>query len=740
MSTAEPLVEVGYGHSRLEDAFAAGDEAVRQALEGLTAQRPLVAMVFAPVRYDLATLMRGAILALGNVPVIGATTAGESLGGIALAGFRCFGQQGLADDGSSRHNNGAVSVLVLGQELSRTALVVRENEELRRELEEKNRLLQDSCEEQARMLRESGVNLEKAISDHKLAESMVHFMTFHDPLTGLPNRNLYADRLRQALAFAFRNRRPIMVALINLDRFRSVLENLGQEVGEEILKDVSNRMSACLRGSDTIARLGSDEFALLLQGSETGEEFLPVLDRILECVSQTQSFGTRKVRLTCSVGCCLYPEDGQDADSLLKSASVAVKRAKGKGGGCVEHFNPEMQKQVEEQARLENALRSALDENALSLHYQPQVELESGRIVGVEALLRWRHPELGDIPPSRFIPIAEETGLIEPIGAWVLRQACAQAKAWQEAGLPLVCVAVNLSAKQLRKPGFESFVEQVLGETKLDPEFLELELTESASLEDPEQTVAFMNRLKEMGVGLSIDDFGTGFSNMHYLKQFPIDRLKLDGSFVEQITTDPGSHTISDAIISMAHRLGLKVIAERAETEAQLSVLAACGCDQIQGYYFSRPVPPQECAELLRRERFPVPLRETEVPTLLALDDEPNVTSALQRALRGAPEFRDCRCLFSNSVEEAFDLMALHRVGVILCDLRMPGHDGVEVLNRVRRMYPDTVRMVLSGHRDFEAATAAINRGAVHKFLTKPVDFKELREVLAEAFRLHGRG
>jgi len=726
----ESYVETGCGHSWLENAFSAGNEAARQALDGLMVSRPSVALVFAPARQDLAATLRGVTLVLGDVPVIGTTTAGELQDGSPLARLCRYREQGIA-------NEGAVSVLVLGQELSRDALAARDNEELRHELEGKNRLLRDFCAKQACKVCETSVNPGEPIVENELADSMVRFMASHDPLTGLPNRSLYVDRLRQVLALALRNGRPVMVALLHLDHFRGIFDHPGQETGEAFLKDLSNRMSACLRGSDTVAYLGSGEFALLLQGGENGEEFQAAIDRVRECASEAQSFDGRKARLTCSIGCCLFPNDGGDAESLLRSASVAVKRAKGNGGACVEHFNPEMQAQVEDRARLESALRCALEEGTLCLHYQAQVDLESGRIIGVEALLRWRHPELGEIPPSCFIPIAEETGLIEPIGAWVLRQACTQAKAWQEAGLPLISMAVNLSPKQLRKPGFELFVEKVLAETKLAPEFLELELTESASLEDPEGTVVLMNRLKQMGIGLALDDFGTGFSNMHYLKQFPIDRLKLDGSFVERITTDTGSYTISDAIISMAHRLGLKVIAERVETEAQFLRLAACDCDQIQGFFFSRPLPVGECAELLRRERLPRPNQGTEAPTLLVLDDEPNVTAALQRALRDAPEFRGCQCLLANTVDEAFELLALHQVGVILSDLRMPGHDGVEVLSRVRRMYPDTVRIIFSGHWDFEAAAAAINRGAVHKFLTKPVDFKELRAVLIEAFRLN---
>lgn len=579
-----------------------------------------------------------------------------------------------------------------------------------------------------------GCGASKAIAGHEQAD--LDTMQFRDPLTGLPSRRSFQDRACQAFADPSGS---WGIALFNLDRFRALLGNLGPGAGDQVLMEVATRLTSGVRDSDIVARLESDEFALLL---EANRDLRPVLERLLEHVASPCWIQGQSVHLACSAGCAIFPTDGLGIEMILSSASAALKRAKEKGGGNVQFFNPGMRKQAEEKRQFEEGLRSALADSGLGVHFQPQVELPSGRIAGVEALLRWEHSERGPVPPSLFIPVAEETGLIQPLGAWVLRQACRQAKAWLDAGFPPVTMAVNLSAKQLSEPGFEHLVAQVLEETGLPPEFLELELTESASLEDPDQTVAFMGRVKEMGVRLSLDDFGTGFSNMHSLKRFPVDRLKLDGSFVEKITSDPGSLTISDAIISMAHRLGLQVVAERVETEGQLALLANCGCDQIQGYFFSRPVPAEACSELVRQGRFPVPTRDgprSRPPAVLILDDEPAVTEGLRRLLTRAPEFRGFHCLTASRAEEAFELLAIHPVDAILCDLRMPGMDGVEFLSRARRMHPHAQRIIFSGHRDFEAAASAINRGAIHKFLTKPVDFRELKEILSEAFQSAAR-
>jgi EAL domain-containing protein (putative c-di-GMP-specific phosphodiesterase class I)/CheY-like chemotaxis protein len=387
---------------------------------------------------------------------------------------------------------------------------------------------------------------------------------------------------------------------------------------------------------------------------------------------------------------------------------------------------------MHERFRFESALRRAIERDELTVHYQPQVSLSTGAIVGFEALLRWQHPELGLIAPGRFIGMAEETGLILPIGEWVLRRACEQSCAWQREGLPAVPVSVNLSARQFSEHIAET-VGRILAETGLDPRLLELELTESASMEDPQKTFEILRQLKDMGVRLAIDDFGTGYSNLNYLKRFPVDRLKLDQSFVHDITSDPDDLSISRAVIAMAHGLRLEVIAEGVETTGQLALLAEHGCDEIQGYLFSRPVSAPECARMLREGKvlaLESLRRGSSQRTLLYVDDEVNLLAAVRRAMRNS----GYRVLVSSSAEEAFEVLATTEVGVILCDQRMRGMSGTEFLSRVKQMYPDAVRMVLSGYTDLQSVTDAVNRGAIFKFLTKPWVEDELTAAVRDAF------
>jgi diguanylate cyclase (GGDEF)-like protein/PAS domain S-box-containing protein len=444
------------------------------------------------------------------------------------------------------------------------------------------------------------------ISERKRLESQLHHQATHDALTGLPNRSLLVDRLHLAIAEAKRYHERFMVAFIDLDRFKWINDSFGHDAGDVLLKTVSKRMLSCLRESDTIARLGGDEFVLVLRDSGNGEESLQVLNRVVACVSSPMTIGGHELTVTCSMGCCTYPEDGDDPETLLRFSDAAMYRAKEIGRNNMQHYDDDLRRHFNERVQLATKLRHALDRRELSLHYQLQVDLRSGAITGLEALLRWRHPRLGNIEPARFIPIAEETGLIERIGEWVIDQACQQNRRWQDAGLPPVRIAVNLSAKEFRRPGLEKRIADCLAKNSLDPAYFELELTETASMDDPDKTLPLMHKLKELGICLSIDDFGTGYSNMQYLQRFPVDKLKLDGSFISEITTNPGSLAITDAVVSVAHRLGMKVVAEMAETEGQVAMLAACGCDQVQGFFFSEPVDADHCAELLRLGTVPI--------------------------------------------------------------------------------------------------------------------------------------
>lgn len=460
--------------------------------------------------------------------------------------------------------------------------------------------------------------LQQEIMVREQAEAELQTQATHDALTGLPNRRLLLDRLRQAIVCARRDSQRFVVCFIDLDRFKWINDSLGHEAGDILLKTVANRIVGSLRESDTVARLGGDEFVLLLRDLDDVEQALLKIRRVTAAVSQPIQLGEHEVTVTCSVGCSAYPADGEEATDLLKFADCAMYRAKEAGRNNLQLYNTELRRSLEERVRLEGELRHAIEHGQLTLHYQPQVDLRRGEIVGVEALLRWQNPELGDVAPNRFIPVAEEAGLIGPIGEWVLYQACAQNRAWQQAGLPCIRMAVNLSARQIAHGDVEALIARTLATTGLDPAWLELELTETVSMEEPDRVIQLMTRLKAMGVSLAIDNFGTGYSNLQYLKRFPVDRLKLDGSFVRELTQCPRSLAIADAIIAMSHRLDLQVVAEMVETEGQLQLLAGHDCDQIQGYYFSPALPADQCAALLQADPLPLPWKHSELCAAIA--------------------------------------------------------------------------------------------------------------------------
>ncbi|MGZ4960486.1 MAG: EAL domain-containing protein [Methylomonas sp.] len=384
-----------------------------------------------------------------------------------------------------------------------------------------------------------------------------------------------------------------------------------------------------------------------------------------------------------------------------------------------------------EQTDLETELRHALERHQLVLHYQPQIDIERNKAIGVEALVRWVHPELGLLMPARFIPLAEETGLIVPIGEWVIKTACSQVRAWQEAGLASVRLAVNLSAAHFRERGFVEIVKRILLETHLDPNYLELEVTENLLIQDTERTIATLNALKDIGIQLALDDFGTGYSCLSYLKHLPVNTLKIDRSFVSNVTTHPEDAALAKAIIAMAQSLRLRVSVEGVETEGQLAFFADQHCDEIQGYYFSRPLPEEECAKFLQQNRLPQAYgRKAAERTMLLVDDEVNILNSLKRLFR-----RDgYQILTAECGRAGLELLATHQVGVIISDQRMPEMTGVEFLRRVKELYPETLRIVLSGYADIQTITDAINEGAIYKFLAKPWEDEPLREQIREAF------
>jgi diguanylate cyclase (GGDEF)-like protein len=432
------------------------------------------------------------------------------------------------------------------------------------------------------------------------AEERIHHMALHDALTGLPNRSQLSDRLSHALTQARRAGCRVTVVFVDLDKFKLINDSLGHRAGDELLKVVANRMVACVRSTDTVVRLGGDEFVIVLTESNDDRcDATAMIERMRHAIVEPVDLGGQDYQVTCSMGVAVYPADGADAETLLMNADAAMYRAKEMGRNGYRLYTAEMSVMVRERLRLQEQLRQALPRNELRLVYQPQVDLRRERIFGVEALLRWDHPVDGPISPASFIPLAEETGLIVPIGEWVLHEACRQNKAWQERGLPPVTVAVNVSARQFLQKDLIGQVAQALAASGLDAKYLELELTESAIMQDLDSAIATMTELRAMGVRLSIDDFGTGYSSLSALKHFPIERLKIDQSFVRGLLAGENDRAIATAIIVLGRQLDLKVIAEGVETACQLQFLRDNGCNEIQGYYYSKPVTPEEMEGLM---------------------------------------------------------------------------------------------------------------------------------------------
>jgi len=454
------------------------------------------------------------------------------------------------------------------------------------------------CDADGRTRLVSGTTLD--ITARIRAESEIQQLSNYDALTGLPNRSLLHDRLKLAIAQASRDQQLVGVLLLDLDRFKSINDAFGHRAGDKLLKTVARRLAACIRESDTLACLGGDEFVVILAGVNSAEGITTAAKKILMLVSEPVYIDGQEIYTSGSIGIAVYPMDGDDSDTLLKHADLAMYQAKELERNNFQFFSSEMNVKVQERVMLENSMRKALEREEFFLVYQPQVDARSGQITGMEALLRWQHPDLGLLGPDKFIALAEETGFILPIGEWVLQSACRQNKAWQQQGLPSVRVAVNLSAKQFGQYHLDEMISATLMETGLEPEWLELEITESAIMKNAEQTSIILRKLKEMGISLAIDDFGTGYSSLAYLKHFPISRLKIDRSFIQDITTNPDDAAIAEIIIAMAQTLKLSVIAEGVETRAQMELLSFNNCIEMQGFLFSRPVPAELFAEILR--------------------------------------------------------------------------------------------------------------------------------------------
>jgi diguanylate cyclase (GGDEF)-like protein/PAS domain S-box-containing protein len=437
------------------------------------------------------------------------------------------------------------------------------------------------------------------ITDRKRAEEQIQFLAYYDSLTGLPNRTLLQDRLAKALASAKRHKDKVGVLFLDLDRFKNINDSLGHSQGDLLLQELAIRLQTWAREQDTVARLGGDEFIVVLSSIKEAADAAVAAERVAHAISKEFNLRGRVLNITCSIGISMYPDHGEDPETLIKNADAAMYCSKEGGRNTFRYFTKEMNTEVLERLTLESSLHTALEKQQLYLMYQPQIDVATGRITCCEALVRWQHPDHGLVPPDRFIGIAENSGMIVPIGEWVLRTACAQAKVWQQEKDKAVPVAVNVSAVQFRQEGFCDMIKAVLQETELDPHYLELELTESLLLSNEDVMFEVLGELQKMGVKLAIDDFGTGYSSLNYLKRIPVTKLKIDRTFIQDLAEGSDDAAITTAIINMAKCLKLKVTAEGVERQAQLSQLRKYGCDEAQGYFFGQPLSATEVTKEL---------------------------------------------------------------------------------------------------------------------------------------------
>jgi diguanylate cyclase (GGDEF)-like protein/PAS domain S-box-containing protein len=563
-------------------------------------------------------------------------------------------------------------------------------------------------------------------------EELLIRRTMYDPLTNLPNRQFTADRLTTAICGADGETGSVGLIVMDIDNFKLINDSFSYSVGDQILKTVAERLRHAVSGQEFLLRHGVDEFGVIFRGAAREAEALSVT--LSRAVSEPLVFNGERIHLACSVGIALCPQDGSNAWALIQSADMALHRAKELGGGNVQFFSRDLKERVEARMSIEAALRGAVDKEELQLHYQPQVDLQTGRISGFEALLRWTSATLGTIAPVRFIGIAEECGLIEAIGEWALERACRDIRRWADAGLRDIRVAVNVSPRQFRNPDLADRIARIISASGIEASQLSLEVTESLLMQDTPLARATLTRIRAMGIEFALDDFGTGYSSLGYLKRYPFSKVKIDRSFIENVAVDSDDAAIAKAAISMAHSLGIQVVAEGVETEVQCDFLRRNMCDEIQGYLFSAAVPASEVEKMLQEGRsLPAHLLRFVKPqrTLLLVDDEENILAALKRLLRR----EGYAIVTANSAPEGLAILERQAIDVIVSDQRMPEMTGVEFLSKVKEVWPDTIRIVLSGYTELQSVTEAVNKGAIYKFLTKPWDDTLLRTQIAEAFR-----
>lgn len=585
-----------------------------------------------------------------------------------------------------------------------------------------------------------GIAILQDVTAQRDTERRLQELSSLDPLTGLPNRAGLIERTEARFAASIGTGGQVILMAVEIPQILQVKQGMGFEAADVLTMALAARMMMALPEGDVLARLAGGEFAILVreeQGDDVGVAVSARARAIESALDEPFPLQSTSVFATYTIGAARSPEDGDQAGSLLSSALVALKSAAEAGAGAIRLASSRGNERAMRQITLEWALRRALAGGEFSLKYQPQVELRYGRVQGVEALLRWRSSSLGDVSPAEFIPIAEQSGLIVAIGEWVLRTACMQAAAWKREGFVSLRVHVNISAVQLARDDLADRIQAILLESGADPGQLGVEVTESMLSNDTEKAARALGALRAIGMEISLDDFGTGYSNLSTLRALPIDVIKIDRSYVHDVLAAPAEVSMTRAVITMAHSLQMRVLAEGVESESQLALLLANHCDAIQGFYFSQAVDAEAISALMREGRqLPAHLfdRAPRQRTLLLVDDEENIVASLKRSLRRG----GYRIVTANSAAEGLQRLAETEVDVIVSDQRMPGMTGVEFLRRAKDLYPDTVRIVLSGYTELQSITDAINEGAIYKFLTKPWEDDLLRANIDEAFRQKG--
>ena len=582
------------------------------------------------------------------------------------------------------------------------------------------------------------------------SEQKIQQLAYFDSLTGLSNRESFKERLNYTVASAKRHDRIFGLLYLDLDDFKRVNDTLGHTVGDLLLQVVATRLRDCTRKTDSltrayaesdgslVARLGGDEFIILLDEINQNEAAATVATRVLSSLSETFSLGENEVCITASIGIALFPEDAGDGETLLKHADSAMYYAKRNGKHNYSFYDESMNTSARRRLELGAYLQHGLERDEFALEYQPQLNVITGHICGIEALLRWKNKDLGVVSPAEFIPLAEESGAILKIGEWVLRTACSEAKRWQDKGLAVGRIGVNISVLQFADVGFVDLIADVLRDTGLDPHMLELEITESLLVKDVSEAISSLTALKALGVQIAIDDFGTGYSSLSYLKRFPIDRLKVDQAFVREITTDPNDAAIATAVIAMALKMGMNVIAEGVETEAQLNFLRNEGCHEIQGYFWSRPLPPDALEKFFNEKLQPTVINHDDTSgerTVMFLEKDDEVLTTFKRALKN----EGYRVLITSGATEAFDAFANHAIGVVVVADKLSEMTGAEFLKRLRSLSPATTRVMIGGPSDRETIIAAINDGGIYRYLDKPIVPAVFLETLRDAFQVYAK-